>query len=63
MSEYKFIRLPWEIVDDGHERVGGFVLRAKIHGGWLLRCGSFKGGDPCIDSHHFVPDPEYQWEL
>lgn len=59
---YDPVDLPWEpIISDDRPIDEWAYARAKIPGGWLVRCE--RGSAPGVSvAMTFVPDPEYTWE-
>jgi len=37
--------------------------RAKVFGGWLIRCQSWNDEWGQSESMVFIPDPQHQWEI
>lgn len=64
------MKFEWEMIKDSNEKtMGEFTKRAKVFGGWLVKCVSwvYETGQSDYQQHSeslvFIPDAEHKWEI
>jgi len=56
------MKFQWEEISQSSDRLS-LTLRAKVYGGWLIKCREIWDGNGECLSLVFMPDPEHKWSI